>query len=130
SVTLGPINNAIPSVQRMLLSMTVLPKSSVTSTVATASVPRDPFPQKYVARLAVDQRFAGRGLGHKLISPLSALSPRGCVLWLGKRALLHLQILHEHKIVSVSAPHLHGSLIKPAAANVEPCSDGDFDDRA
>lgn len=50
-------------------------------TLATASVPRDAFPKKYVrglppyelplillARLAVDRRFAGRGLGHALIS--------------------------------------------------------------
>lgn len=50
-------------------------------TLATASVPRDSFPKKYVrglppydlpllllARLAVDQRFNGRGLGHALIS--------------------------------------------------------------
>lgn len=50
-------------------------------TLATASVPRDAFPRKYVrglpqyelplillARLAVDRRFAGRGLGHALIS--------------------------------------------------------------
>ncbi|MDR3675724.1 MAG: GNAT family N-acetyltransferase [Acidobacteriota bacterium] len=50
-------------------------------TLATASVPRDTFPRKYVrglpaydmplillARLAVDQRFGGKGLGHALIS--------------------------------------------------------------
>lgn len=50
-------------------------------TLATASVPRDAFPKKYVrglppyelplillARLAVDRRFSGRGLGHALIS--------------------------------------------------------------
>jgi GNAT superfamily N-acetyltransferase len=50
-------------------------------TLATASVPRDAFPKKYVrglppydlplillARLAVDGRFAGKGLGHALIS--------------------------------------------------------------
>lgn len=50
-------------------------------TLAMASVPRDAFPKKYVrglppydlplillARLAVDRRFAGRGLGHALIS--------------------------------------------------------------
>jgi len=50
-------------------------------TLATASVPRDAFPKKYVrglppyelplillARLAVDRRFAGKGLGHALIS--------------------------------------------------------------
>jgi GNAT superfamily N-acetyltransferase len=50
-------------------------------TLATASVRRDAFPKKYVrvlppydlplirlARLAVDGRFAGRGLGHALIS--------------------------------------------------------------
>src|SRR5262245_18315410 len=49
-------------------------------TLAMASVPRDAFPRKYVrglppydlplillARLAVDRRFAGRGLGHALI---------------------------------------------------------------
>jgi GNAT superfamily N-acetyltransferase len=51
------------------------------STLATASVPRESFPKKYVrglppydlplillARLAVDRRFSGRGLGHALIS--------------------------------------------------------------
>jgi GNAT superfamily N-acetyltransferase len=50
-------------------------------TLATASVPRDAFPKKYVrglppyalplillARLAVDRRFSGRGLGHALLS--------------------------------------------------------------
>ncbi len=50
-------------------------------TLAMASVPRDSFPRKYVrglpayalplvllARLAVDHRFAGRGLGHALIA--------------------------------------------------------------
>jgi GNAT superfamily N-acetyltransferase len=50
-------------------------------TLATGSVPRQSFPKKYVrglppydlplillARLAVDRRFAGRGLGHALIS--------------------------------------------------------------
>jgi GNAT superfamily N-acetyltransferase len=50
-------------------------------TLAMASVPRDTFPKKYVrglppydlplillARLAVDHRFSGRGLGHALIS--------------------------------------------------------------
>jgi GNAT superfamily N-acetyltransferase len=49
-------------------------------TLATASVARDSFPKKYVrglppydlplillARLAVDRRFSGRGLGHALI---------------------------------------------------------------
>lgn len=50
-------------------------------TLAMAGVPREAFPKKYVrglppydlplillARLAVDRRFAGRGLGHALIS--------------------------------------------------------------
>jgi GNAT superfamily N-acetyltransferase len=50
-------------------------------TLATASIARDRFPKKYVrglppydlplillARLAVDRRFSGRGLGHALIS--------------------------------------------------------------
>ncbi len=50
-------------------------------TLAMASVPRNAFPKKYVrglpaydlplillARLAVDRRFAGRGLGHGLLS--------------------------------------------------------------
>ncbi len=50
-------------------------------TLATASVPRDALPKKYVrglppydlplillARLAVDRRFSGKGLGHALIS--------------------------------------------------------------
>src|SRR5229473_5938032 len=50
-------------------------------TVAMASVPRNAFPKKYVrglppydlplillARLAVDRRFSGKGLGHALIS--------------------------------------------------------------
>lgn len=56
-------------------------------TLATASVPRDAFPKKYVrglppyelplillARLAVDQRFAGQG--HKLISEAFRISLR------------------------------------------------------
>ena len=50
-------------------------------TLAISSVPRDRFPSKYVrglppydlplillARLAVDRRFSGKGLGHALIS--------------------------------------------------------------
>jgi GNAT superfamily N-acetyltransferase len=50
-------------------------------TLATSSVPRDRFPSKYVrglppydlplillARLAVDKRFSGRGLGHAMIA--------------------------------------------------------------
>ncbi|MSV27782.1 MAG: N-acetyltransferase [Bryobacterales bacterium] len=56
-------------------------------TLAMASVPRDAFPKKYVrgfppydlplillARLAVDRRFAGRGLGHALISEAFRIS--------------------------------------------------------
>lgn len=58
-------------------------------TLATASVPRDAFPKKYVrglppydlplillARLAVDRRFSGRGLGHALISEALRISMR------------------------------------------------------
>jgi GNAT superfamily N-acetyltransferase len=58
-------------------------------TLATASVPRDMFPRKYVrglppydlplillARLAVDGRFAGRGLGHALIAEAFRISLR------------------------------------------------------
>src|SRR5258708_5684850 len=58
-------------------------------TVAMASVGRDAFPKKYVrgmppcdlplvllARLAVDRRFAGRGLGHALISEAFRISLR------------------------------------------------------
>ena len=58
-------------------------------TLAMASVPRDAFPKKYVrglppydvplillARLAVYRRFAGRGLGHALISEALRLSLR------------------------------------------------------
>src|SRR4029077_17212538 len=58
-------------------------------TLATASVPRDAFPKKYVrglppydlplillARLAVDRRFASRGLGHALISEAFRVSLR------------------------------------------------------
>src|ERR1700736_5316224 len=58
-------------------------------TLAMASVPRDTFPKKYVrglppydlplillARLAVDRRFAGRGLGHALISEALHISLR------------------------------------------------------
>ena len=58
-------------------------------TLAMASVPRDAFPKKYVrglplydlplillARLAVDRRFAGRGLGHALISEALRISAR------------------------------------------------------
>lgn len=50
-------------------------------TLATSSIPRDRFPKKHVrglppydlplillARLAVDRRFAGKGLGHALIA--------------------------------------------------------------
>jgi GNAT superfamily N-acetyltransferase len=56
-------------------------------TLATASVPRDAFPKMYVhglpryglplillARLAVDPRFAGRGVGHALISEALRIS--------------------------------------------------------
>ena len=58
-------------------------------TLAMASVPRDTFPKKCVrglppydlplillARLAVDRRFAGRGLGHALISEALRISIR------------------------------------------------------
>jgi predicted GNAT family N-acyltransferase len=58
-------------------------------TLAVASVPRDALPKKYVrglppydlplillARLAVDRRFAGRGLGHTLISEALRISLR------------------------------------------------------
>src|SRR5580700_3258295 len=58
-------------------------------TLAMASVPRDAFPKKYVrglppydlplillARLAVDRRFAGRGIGHALISEALRISLR------------------------------------------------------
>jgi GNAT superfamily N-acetyltransferase len=58
-------------------------------TLATASVPRDAFPKKYVrglppydlplillARLAVDRRFSGRGLGHALISEAFVIALR------------------------------------------------------
>src|SRR5712672_2260720 len=58
-------------------------------TLAMASVPREAFPKKYVrglppydlplillARLAVDRRFAGRGLGHALISEALRISLR------------------------------------------------------
>jgi GNAT superfamily N-acetyltransferase len=56
-------------------------------TLATASVPREAFPKKYVrglppydlplillARLAVDRRFWGEGLGHALISEAFKIS--------------------------------------------------------
>src|SRR5258707_1149768 len=58
-------------------------------TLAMASVRRDVFPRQYVrgmppydlplvllARLAVDRRFAGRGLGHALISEALRISLR------------------------------------------------------
>lgn len=58
-------------------------------TLATASVPREAFPKKYVrglpnyplplillARLAVDRRFAGKGIGHALISEAFRISLR------------------------------------------------------
>ena len=58
-------------------------------TLAMASVPRETFPKKYIrglpaydlplillARLAVDRRFAGRGLGHVLISEALRISLR------------------------------------------------------
>ncbi|MFY9691290.1 MAG: GNAT family N-acetyltransferase [Candidatus Acidiferrales bacterium] len=58
-------------------------------TLAVASVPRDAFPRKYVrglppydlplillARLAVDRRFSGRGLGHALISEVFRIALR------------------------------------------------------
>lgn len=58
-------------------------------TLAMASVPRGAFPKKYVrglppydlplillARLAVDRRFTGRGLGHALIAEALRISLR------------------------------------------------------
>jgi GNAT superfamily N-acetyltransferase len=58
-------------------------------TLAAASVPRDALPKKYarglppydlplilLARLAVDRRFSGRGLGHSLISEALRISLR------------------------------------------------------
>jgi GNAT superfamily N-acetyltransferase len=65
-------------------------------TLATSSVPRDSLPKKYVrgllaydlpmillARLAVDRRFVGRGLGHALLSEALkvSLSVSGQVGW-------------------------------------------------
>jgi GNAT superfamily N-acetyltransferase len=65
-------------------------------TLAASSAPRDSLPKRYVrglptyhlpvillARLAVDRRFGGRGLGHKLLSEalrvsLSASKQVGC----------------------------------------------------
>lgn len=88
-----PLNNylkkhAWANQQKSLLGVTYVavdetaPRSVIGYfTLATASVPRDSFPQKYVrglppydfplillARLAVDHRFTGKGLGHALIS--------------------------------------------------------------
>jgi GNAT superfamily N-acetyltransferase len=58
-------------------------------TLATASVTPDKLPKKYVrglppydlplillARLAVDRRFSGKGLGHALISEAFKIAPR------------------------------------------------------
>jgi predicted N-acetyltransferase YhbS len=58
-------------------------------TMAMSSVPRNAFPQKYVrglpnydlplillARLGVDLRFAGKGIGHALISEVFRISLR------------------------------------------------------
>ncbi len=58
-------------------------------TIAMSSVPREAFPKKYVrglpnyglplillARLAVDLRFAGKGIGHALISEAFRISLR------------------------------------------------------
>ncbi len=58
-------------------------------TLAMASIPREAFPKKYarglppyelplilLARLAVDRRFAGHGLGHALISETFRISLR------------------------------------------------------
>jgi len=58
-------------------------------TIAMSSVPRETFPKKYVrglpnydlplillARLAVDLRFAGKGIGHALISEAFRISLR------------------------------------------------------
>jgi GNAT superfamily N-acetyltransferase len=58
-------------------------------TLAMSSAPRDAFPRKYVrglppydlplvllARLAVDRRFAGKGLGHALIAEVFRISLR------------------------------------------------------
>ena len=76
-VTYVAIDNAVP---RAVLGY---------FTLATASVPRDAFPKKYVrglppydlplillARLAVERRFAGGGLGHALISEAFRISLR------------------------------------------------------
>jgi GNAT superfamily N-acetyltransferase len=58
-------------------------------TLATSSIPRDRLPKKYVrglppydlplillARLAVDERFSGRGLGHALLSEVLKITLR------------------------------------------------------
>jgi GNAT superfamily N-acetyltransferase len=58
-------------------------------TLATSSIPRERFPKKFVrglppydlplillARLAVDKRFSGRGLGHALISEALKITVR------------------------------------------------------
>lgn len=58
-------------------------------TLATSSIPRERFPKKFVrglppydlplillARLAVDKRFSGRGLGHALVSEALKITMR------------------------------------------------------
>jgi GNAT superfamily N-acetyltransferase len=69
-------------------------------TLAMASARRDAFPKKYVrglppydlplillARLAVDRRFAGRGLGHALISEAFRIS-LGAAVEIGCRCIV------------------------------------------
>lgn len=88
-----PLNNYLKrhawiNQQKMLIGVTYVALDEAAPrvvlgyfTLATSSVPRDRFPKKYVrglppydlplvllARLAVDHRFAGKGLGHALIA--------------------------------------------------------------
>src|SRR5713101_3693042 len=85
-------------------------------TLAMASVPRDTFPKKYVrglppydlplillARLAVDRRFAGRGLGHALISEALRIS----FLWPMKLAVA----ASSQTPIGIGSAGMHGMVL-------------------
>jgi GNAT superfamily N-acetyltransferase len=100
-------------------------------TLAMASVPRDAFPKKYVrglppydlplillARLAVDQRFAGRGIGHALISEAFRISLR-VADEVGCRAIVT-------DAIAIGSPGMRDMGLSPSRAGRRPVHSGCF----
>jgi GNAT superfamily N-acetyltransferase len=99
-------------------------------TIAMSSVPREGFPKKYVrglpnydlplillARLAVDLRFAGKGIGHALISEAFRISLRIAGEWM---PLHHYRCLSppDELVCTIRICTLRGLSTRRAAENV------------